>query len=231
MISNEIVKRAQELIGKNRDQVGCSGTHAWCAHFVSNVLRYVGIGDMYDLSCTMLQKKMSQSSEWSEPDTDPKAGDILFFDWDRINEPLPLDHVGIITSYNPNTKVITYVNGNGSSSVYVTKQTISINNASIAYWMRFIGDAENTEPEYATAPPKPAVTYCTVKLEQLSLGCESPSVETLQNLLKDCGYSLIADGNFGKETETAVLAFQKAHNLTADAIVGAKTWKALIEAI
>ena len=228
MVRDDIVTRAKELLGQNRNQVGCAGTHAWCAHFVSNVLRYVGIGNMYDLSCTMLQSKMSKSDEWDEPDSDPIPGDIIFFDWDRINEPLPLDHVGIVINYSASSKTITYINGNGNSSVYVTKQTISLNNASVAYWMRFVGDIEATEPEYAAEAPKPAVTYCTVKLEQLSLGCESPSVETMQNLLKDCGYNLIADGTFGKETEEAMVAFQKANKLTADAIVGANTWKALI---
>ena len=34
------------------------------------------------------------------------------------------------------------------------------------------------------------------------------------------------DGNFGKDTEAKTIAFQKAHKLTPDGIVGDKTWAA-----
>ena len=36
-----------------------------------------------------------------------------------------------------------------------------------------------------------------------------------------------ADGDYGAETVSAVTAFQKDHGLTADGIIGPKTWKAL----
>ena len=74
-----IVVRANNTVGLNRDQLGMSGTYAWCAHYVSNVLRYVGIEHMYDTSCTMLQAKMDDAKDWDEPNDDPIPGDILFF--------------------------------------------------------------------------------------------------------------------------------------------------------
>ena len=49
-----------------------------------------------------------------------------------------------------------------------------------------------------------------------------PLVIELQNLLK-----INVDGDFGPETKTAVEAFQKAHHLKVDGIVGPQTWKAL----
>jgi peptidoglycan L-alanyl-D-glutamate endopeptidase CwlK len=39
------------------------------------------------------------------------------------------------------------------------------------------------------------------------------------------------DGDFGSATESATKKFQKAHGLTADGIVGSKTWKAGLESL
>ena len=230
-VRKAIVERANAIVGKSRDQLGMSGTYAWCAHTVSNIFRYVGINNMYDLSCTRMQAKMDASSEWSEPEDNPIPGDVIFFDWDHVIEALPLDHVGIVTGYS--NGIITYVNGNGNSSYYVTRQTISIHNSCIAYWMRYVGrtatPSETVQQEIET--PKPQKVFCTVELEQLSKGCESASVETLQNLLCDVQFELTVDGRFGEKTEAAVKDFQKENNLTADGVVGPKTWKALIEAV
>ena len=59
-------------------------------------------------------------------------------------------------------------------------------------------------------------------------GAEGDLVEELQAILNaKYGAELEVDGSFGKATEMAVRAFQKAHGLTADGVVGPKTWKAL----
>lgn len=51
--------------------------------------------------------------------------------------------------------------------------------------------------------------------------------ERLISLGYSCGSSGI-DGKFGNGTESAVKSFQKAHNLSADGIVGQKTWRKLL---
>lgn len=62
----------------------------------------------------------------------------------------------------------------------------------------------------------------------LRQGSRGDSVRELQQVLNclgfDCG---AADGVFGAKTKTAVERFQKAHKLTVDGIVGARTWAAL----
>ena len=182
--ARQIVDRANATVGMSRYDLGMPGDYAWCAHYVSEVLRYVGVKNMYDTSCTRLQAKMDASVEWSEPD-DLLPGDILFFDWDKIIEPLPLDHVAIVVDYDASSGKITYVNGNGSSSLLVTKQTMNINSKYIQYWMRYVGD-QSVKPIPKPDPiPTPEKVMCRVELEQLSFGCKSPSVETMQNLLAD----------------------------------------------
>ena len=52
-------------------------------------------------------------------------------------------------------------------------------------------------------------------------------------MLEKLGYDLGicgVDGDFGQATEKAVKQFQKDHGLTADGVVGEKTWAALEKA-
>lgn len=87
----------------------------------------------------------------------------------------------------------------------------------------------------------PAGLYTTEELRKAGLnvdeekniptlrrGNQGDEVADLQTILNArYGADLEVDGNFGKATEAAVKAFQKANGLTADGVVGAKTWKAL----
>lgn len=66
------------------------------------------------------------------------------------------------------------------------------------------------------------------KLPNLKRGSSGEVVVALQNILNYYGYSLSTDGNFGANTEKAVIDFQTKKNLTDDGIVGKKTWNALI---
>jgi len=59
-------------------------------------------------------------------------------------------------------------------------------------------------------------------LNVIALGDKNASVKVLQTALK-----INADGDFGPATDRAVRAFQTSKGLTADGVVGAKTWAAL----
>lgn len=230
---NKIVNRANSIIGMSRDEVNCSGTHAWCAHCVSEVLRWCGINNMYDLSCNALYKKMSASPEWDEPNDYPIPADFIFFDFNDPNNPdpdesyLPLDHVGIVVAFDESTGTITYVNGNGNSSTHVTKQTISVHSRCVAYWMRYIG--KNSSAVAITEAHKEEVS---VSLPTLLNGCKGEAVKTMQTLLKyKFNYDLPkygCDSDFGAETNYALRKFQKEHSLFEDGICGKNTWTALL---
>lgn len=58
----------------------------------------------------------------------------------------------------------------------------------------------------------------------LKKGSRGSEVKQLQTLL----VYVAADGIFGAKTEAAVIAFQTAHNLIADGIVGPNTWRVLL---
>lgn len=61
----------------------------------------------------------------------------------------------------------------------------------------------------------------------LKKGSKGNEVATLQKLLSRYETVIAVDGDFGPATEKAVIAFQKSKGLTADGIVGPKTWAAL----
>ena len=84
--------------------------------------------------------------------------------------------------------------------------------------------------DYGTEPtPTPSPTPSTDK-PTLRRGDKGAYVTLAQTELIQKGYSCGssgADGQFGKNTEAAVKAFQKDHGLTVDGVIGAQTWAAL----
>ena len=66
----------------------------------------------------------------------------------------------------------------------------------------------------------------TVSIKSLRYGCYAKAVQLLLQIVQFP--NLKADGIFGNATKEAVEAFQKANGLTADGIVGHKTWWMLI---
>lgn len=62
----------------------------------------------------------------------------------------------------------------------------------------------------------------------LARGDTGDAVEQLQRTLSALGYAVAIDGAFGAGTEAAVIRFQSNNSLTADGIVGPKTWAKLL---
>ncbi|MFC1706781.1 peptidoglycan-binding protein, partial [Planctomycetota bacterium] len=75
-----------------------------------------------------------------------------------------------------------------------------------------------------SAKPEPAESNSAT----LRQGARGEQVQQLQEDLRKLGFlSGAADGAFGPQTKSAVVAFQKARGLAADGIVGPQTRKAL----
>lgn len=75
--------------------------------------------------------------------------------------------------------------------------------------------------------PDPAVPPTTPVLK---IGDTGPNVKTLQEKMTKKGYNLLADGNFGPRTQSAVKLFQVNNNLPETGIVDVATWAALDKA-
>ena len=65
-------------------------------------------------------------------------------------------------------------------------------------------------------------------MKTIRKGDKGEDVKTLQTALNAAGYDCgKVDGVFGKKTQAAVKAYQKAHSLTVDGICGRQTWASL----
>jgi hypothetical protein len=62
----------------------------------------------------------------------------------------------------------------------------------------------------------------------VQLGERSNAVAAVQSRLAANRHCVAVDGEFGPRTRRALLAFQHAHGLTSDGVVGAATWGALV---
>ena len=72
-------------------------------------------------------------------------------------------------------------------------------------------------------------TKVSTHLVTVRSGSDNRHVSDLQWLLKHKhGFDIKIDGEFGAKTKAAVIAFQKKKKLSADGIVGKKTWKKLL---
>jgi hypothetical protein len=94
--------------------------------------------------------------------------------------------------------------------------------------------AENTAGTEGTAiAQSTSAATDTSAFFTIKKGCKGSAVRLLQTWLTDLGYDLGAygtDGDFGAATDTATRAFQQAHSLAVDGVVGQNTWRTLAAA-
>jgi peptidoglycan hydrolase-like protein with peptidoglycan-binding domain len=88
--------------------------------------------------------------------------------------------------------------------------------------------ATATATALAAAATASALQPWPVLKQGANSGWPKVTVRSLQYLLAAHGAKLTADGVFGPQTRAAVVAFERARHLTADGVVRAATWRALV---
>jgi peptidoglycan hydrolase-like protein with peptidoglycan-binding domain len=231
---------------------------AWCATFVSAVAIKCGATDIIPTECGCgpqieLFKKLG---EWVEDDSYiPSPGDIIFYDWQDSgagDNRGGSDHVGIVESVVSNAIVV--IEGNYSDSV--KRRYLSVNGRYIrGYGVPKYADEGAEKPK--DNPPAESAAF-TVKEWQLAAiadgykfpvygadgewGTECVAVArkavvkqrvayTNRNLTKlvQRAVGVEVDGKCGRDTKTAIIAYQQAKGLIGDGAVGINTWKALLD--
>ncbi|WP_131740363.1 peptidoglycan-binding protein [Actinomadura roseirufa] len=141
-----------------------------------------------------------------------KPGDIVFFDWGTSNSINAIDHVGIVEKVLGGGRVQTIEANTGDACRRRVRAS-----AVIAGYGR---------PAYAGSD---WMEDMVKKLPLLRKGATGEDVESVQGLLLARSHSEVRmTGRFDDTTEKAVKAVQKWGGVTADGIVGPKTWPVLL---
>lgn len=92
--------------------------------------------------------------------------------------------------------------------------------------LRYTGEKTTTPTETESK----GETRIMIELRQLQFGSKGADVRSLQILLNEKANSrhLVVDGDFGNNTKSVVLDYQRANGLAVDGIVGRNTWTALL---
>ena len=213
-------------------------TDGWCAGFVSAVAIKGGFTDIIppEVSCDYMIKQFKKLGVFVENENRiPNVGDIVFYDWqdNGVGDNMGYsDHVGIVV--NVSRETFTVKEGNYSNAV--KDRVLKINGKYIRGFAVPKYDAEVADvskPSEEVSKPSETVTKTTkVEIPVLRKGSKGYNVTVLQTLLVLNGHDVGkygVDASFGGDTEKAVKAYQEAHELEVDGVVGFNTWTSLLK--
>ena len=220
-MKNKIIALATEQLGNNYTtyckDMGYSYRIEWCACFISWLATKLDITNIIpvDMSCNNQIAKFKNLGVW-HTDRNIQSGDILYYDWDRLGDSRPADHVGIVIK-NTNG-ILTVIEGNKGNEPYdcVGKREIGCNSSLI----------------FGYARPKYRSDDVSISFPTIRKGDTGTAVKVLQLALVAYEYNIGkygADGEFGLDTENAVKRFQKNSGIEVDGIVGRDTWSKLMK--
>lgn len=231
--SGNYTKYAKELDSMTDWYNGAKNGYAWCDIFY-DWLFYKCFGTQLGrqmicqpakscgAGCLYSAQYYKQSGRWF---TSPQPGDQVFFTYN----PGEYSHTGIVESVS-NGMVVT-IEGNTTDSV--GRRTYPIGSSNIAGYGRPKWDLITKTP-ITSSPVDYVNDGVTDAYAMLRKGSKGDDVKWLQEHLIKLGYDVGpdgADGDFGYNTEKAVIAFQTAYQLEVDGIAGSETKKKLSELV
>ena len=187
----------------------CSGIFVWAFKQLNGAAIAHGSNSIYDRYCTSKGKITDEIRKTIKPGTAVFTGDAAKH-----------GHIGL------------YVGDGKCIEASGTIAGVCVSNLSAGKWT-YWGELKNVsyEPQNGQEQASDASDedLLIFNYPALKKGNKGEYVKLLQKKLIEQGYALPkygTDGDFGSETESAVKAFQRDHGLTADGIVGKKTWEA-----
>lgn len=216
-----------------------SYTDPWCAAFVSAVGQACGASDVIlpECACDPMIALYKAAGRWVEDDGYiPSPGDIIMYDWGDSGAgdcTGSADHVGIVESCDGSS--ITVIEGNISDAV--GRRTLAVNGRYIRGFCLPGYDGETGASGIGVVVPNPGTSsavgdsFSPRQVRYLRRGMTGEDVRALQLLLIGRGYGVGgdgADGDFGRATLAALVAYQRDKGLDADGELGPDTLARLI---
>jgi putative peptidoglycan binding protein/CHAP domain-containing protein len=145
-------------------------------------------------------------------DDDPRPGDLVIFEFDGDSSP---DHIGIVERVEADGSVWTYEGNHQDRLEHVLRSRQVIAGFCHPPYSDSDVHPADSGPLSVGTPPFPG--YC-------SLGSVGTATRQTQQRLKDRGWTIDVDGEFGPGTDAAVRKYQANHDLEVDGVVGPQTW-------
>lgn len=207
---------------------GVSGdNYPYCMAFVCCGFYETGLSKLfYDgkktASCTALMNWAKRKGYFVTGNY--RKGDVLFYDWDGVKA--DSEHTGIYTGEKEGSR---YAVIEGNAGDKVDRFLRPVNQIIGAFRPQWTDEAGTDISE------TPSVLVSG--LDELKKGSVGEQVKTLQAMLVYKGYSCGrhgpkkdgVDGEFGDDTQLAVLRFQNKNGLERDGICGVRTWTRLLK--
>lgn len=228
--ASDLIRVAKSYEGSNYKHF-CNefggGCWAWCAAFVSTVAKESGNAEIIprSTSCNDQIVWFKERGCWLGKVQNIRVGDILYYDWDKLGDSRPADHVGIVVEVSGG--IIRVIEGNKGDAAN-DKTTVGVRTIPTSYAHIFGVARPRYEVETVT---KKEIKKVSVEVPQLEIGTSGKSVESMQAVLISKGYSCGrsgTDGDFGSDTKKAVENYQKDKKLDVDGICGKDTWTSLL---
>lgn len=190
----------------------CSGLFDWAFRVLGGIDIFHGSNTIWNKYCTAKGELIKGKRDDGK---DLKPGTAIFTH--NTNTDVR-GHIGLYIGDGWVIEASGTINGVIKSKVTISKWV---------EWGELKGVNYEAGPADVITDPEENMTYGTIRK-----GDKGPVVKYAQQLLIAKGYDLPkygADSDYGNETVAAVKAFQKANGLTADGIIGKKTWKKLLQ--
>ena len=224
---NNYTKYAEE-IDRTAFNNGAKNGYPWCAVFIE-WLFYKAFGERAAMRMLNLPNGSYAAgcNEFSQyfiggniffRSVPPSPGDVIFFYVGK-----EINHVGIVERVEE--AVIYTIEGNSGDGV--RRNSYIANHASIAGYGRPKWELVESESDETVEPVPPKRNYFHLEFGNGML-IPMDRVKALQCLLREWGYDLEADGQFGEITEATVKAFQERVGLDVTGVVGEAEWEELI---